>query len=175
MVQIASQARNNHCELYPANYALPAPIPVLSTSTTSRIKGESIYHIIFLNVYRPRSDATTSCTDDSTSSLSRPASIRSAPSKSTAAPIPLAMARREGLDVQPAQTQKRSSSISSAPMKQAISRMPLLLVSSTVVNQSLHSEPVNATAVRRPPKGASLANPNKKARKYQELEFEDDD
>ena len=27
----------------------------------------------------------------------------------------------------------------------------------------------------RPVKGASLANPNKKARKYQELEFESDD
>lgn len=35
-------------------------------------------------------------------------------------------------------------------------------------------ESINATAAKRALKGASLANPNKKARKYQELEFEDD-
>ncbi|KII83273.1 hypothetical protein PLICRDRAFT_47320 [Plicaturopsis crispa FD-325 SS-3] len=31
------------------------------------------------------------------------------------------------------------------------------------------------TSAKRPPKGASLANPNKKARKYQAIEFESDD
>ncbi|EIW82628.1 hypothetical protein CONPUDRAFT_163742 [Coniophora puteana RWD-64-598 SS2] len=37
----------------------------------------------------------------------------------------------------------------------------------------LSAKPTGASA--RPPKGASLANPNKKARKYQALEFESDD
>ena len=36
------------------------------------------------------------------------------------------------------------------------------------------TESINTVAARRPQKGASLANPNKKARVYQELEFEDD-
>jgi hypothetical protein len=34
---------------------------------------------------------------------------------------------------------------------------------------------VSTTAARRAPKGASLANPNKKARKYQAIEFESDE
>jgi len=36
-------------------------------------------------------------------------------------------------------------------------------------------EPTEKPTAPRPPKGASLANPNKKARKYQALEFESDD
>ncbi|KAF5385786.1 hypothetical protein D9615_002338 [Tricholomella constricta] len=41
--------------------------------------------------------------------------------------------------------------------------------------QAIPSISRKSTAVPKPPKGASLANPNKKARKYQAIEFESDD
>jgi hypothetical protein len=52
--------------------------------------------------------------------------------------------------------------------------LSLLLCSTAQAYARLSLEPINSVAAKRPPKGASLANPNKKARKYQELEFEDD-
>jgi hypothetical protein len=40
---------------------------------------------------------------------------------------------------------------------------------------SSEAEPKPSATNTRPPKGASLANPHKKARKYQAVEFESDD
>lgn len=42
-------------------------------------------------------------------------------------------------------------------------------------SENLQSKAKSAAPAVRPVKGASLANPNKKARKYQALEFEDDE
>jgi hypothetical protein len=47
-----------------------------------------------------------------------------------------------------------------------------LTLHSQVCAHSIHVDGIEPAAAR-PPKGASLANPNKKARKYQALEFED--
>jgi hypothetical protein len=166
--QIALQAKDKGCELYPTSYAPPTLVPLPSTATRTAPRPQSVQCMCtglvaftLRLIYCPADlisstgvrRAVSSRSDVGNARADKPVTIEERPVNASRAP-------------------------SRSPAKQAVPSTCSLTKPSLVFHCSslrpLLLEPINSVAAKRPPKGASLANPNKKARKYQELEFEDD-
>jgi hypothetical protein len=126
--------------------------------------------------------ATTVFLDIALQAQSRKCHLNAAPfasaSRSPPPPLPTPVRKAPAAASPKSAAAKATAPISTAESKAQEEIKALKAELLEQKRRKLPAEPVekaSALGALRPPKGASLANPNKKARKYQALEFESDD
>ena len=172
--QIASYAQERKCQLYPSSYEVTgssssAPSAPISKISDSPVIGKYDLFNLHSLVYMASEQSKT----PESGKVSKPKSITAEPSvREKAAEDKIKMLQAQLAREKRKAPPERTSTQESVLLKSKASK----LHETSLLWKMCLSNPIETNGpAARPVKGASLANPNKKARKYQALEFEDDE